>query len=271
MELSSYLSGFLLVMASGLLAIVGLLATRKVMDFEKLRASHEVGGYLLTVVGTLYAVLLGLVVVDAMQQYQRAREVTEKEANNLVDVYIFADQLPPKQCADLRAKCNDYADQVIDTEWQQMHGGQECPLSREKAITLLKALLDFRPTTETEKMLYPQMLQEGTQFWQNRHSRIGIAEKGVPIVEWVVLIIGAITTIFFTYFFGLEDIRLQLIMTSMIAMLIALNLMLLLFFGYPFRGDLSVKTDAFRSVQAIFKEGASPISPSGAEGAAPLQ
>jgi hypothetical protein len=89
---------------------------------------------------------------------------------------------------------------------------------------LTKALLDFRPATETEKLLYPQMLQEGTQFWQNRNSRIGIAEKGVPAVEWLVLIVGAVTTVFFTYFFGMEDLRLQVVMTAMIGMLIALNL-----------------------------------------------
>jgi hypothetical protein len=261
MDLNSYMAGSLLVLTSGAVAVLGLLVTRKIFDFERLRASHEVGGYLLTVVGTLYAVLLGLVVVDAMQQYQRAREVTEKEANNLVDVFILADQLPQRQCMDLRAKCDDYADQVINTEWQQMHGGGECPLSKDKAISLLKALLDFKPTTENERLLYPQMLQEGTQFWQNRHSRISIAEKGVPAIEWIVLIIGACTTIFFTYFFGLEDLRLQLIMTAMIAMLIALNLMLLLCFGYPFRGDLSVKTDAFRSVHEFFAEGLNP-SPS---------
>jgi len=260
MDLNSYLCGFLLVLASGLLAVLGLLATRKVMDFQKLVASHEVGGYLLTVVGTLDAVLLGLVVVDAMQQYQRAREVTEKEANNLVDVFILAAQLPKDRCTELRDKCSEYADQVINTEWQQMHGGDECPLSREKAIVLTKALLDFHPANDNERMIYPQMLEEGTQFWQNRNSRIGIAEKGVPAVEWLVLIVGAVTTIFFTYFFGMEDLRLQLIMTAMIGMLIALNLMLLLFFGYPFRGDLSVKTDAFRTVQAMFKEGDSPTA-----------
>jgi hypothetical protein len=257
MDLNSYMAGFLLVLASGLFAVLGLLATRKIMNFEKLRASHDVGGYFITVVGTLYAVLLGLVIVDAMQQYQRAREVTEKEANNLVDVFILSAKLPEPKCSEVRAMCSQYANQVIETEWQLMTVGTQCPVAQGKAISLMRTLLDFQPGTDNEKALYPQMVQEGTQFWQNRQSRIAMAAKGVPTIEWVVLIIGAITTIIFTYFFVLEDLRLQVIMTAMIAMLISLNLMLFVFFDYPFRGDLSVRTDAFRSVQAIFKEAGS--------------
>jgi len=254
MDLNTYVVGFLLVLASGLLSVLGLWVTRKVMDFEKLRASHDVGGYFITIVGTLYAVLLGLVTVDAMQQYQRAKEVTAKEANNLVDVFILSAKLPPAKCTEVRTLCVDYADQVIATEWHLMGDGNACPMAQERAINLLKTLLEFKPQNEDEKTLYPQMVQEGTDFWQNRQSRISMAEKGVPAIEWVVLIVGAITTIVFTYFFVLDDLRLQMIMTAMIAMLIALNIMLFVFFDYPFRGDLSVKTDAFRSVQAIFKE-----------------
>jgi hypothetical protein len=258
MGLNTYLSGFLLVLASGVLAVLGLIATRQIMKAENLRASHDVGGYFITIVGTLYAVLLGLVVVDAMQQYQRAREVTEKEANNLIDVFILSARLPEPKCSEVRGMCTEYANQVIETEWSLMTGGEQCPVAQQKAIILMKGLLDFQPATENEKALYPQMVQEGTQFWQNRQTRISMAAKGVPPIEWVVLIIGAITTIVFTYFFGLEDLRLQAIMTAMIAMLISLNLMLFVFFDYPFRGDLSVKTDAFRSVQNIFKEAGGP-------------
>ena len=78
MQLDSYFGGVVVVLLSTLASVAGLLITRKLVDLNKLRASHEVGGYLLSVVGTLYAVLLGLVVVDAMQKFHVARDVTEK-------------------------------------------------------------------------------------------------------------------------------------------------------------------------------------------------
>jgi hypothetical protein len=179
--------------------------------------------------------------------------VTGKEADNLVSVFILAGKLSEPKCSEVRKLCNEYAGQVIGTEWHLMTDGTHCPVAHEKAVELMKTLLDYQPQTENERLLYPQMVQEGTEFWQNRQARVSMAEKGVPEVEWIVLIIGAFTTVFFTYLFGLDDLRLQLLMVAMIGMLISLNLMLLLFFAYPFRGDLSVKTDAFKTVQSIFK------------------
>jgi len=248
-----YVFAGLLVLGATFLSVLGLLATRKVVNFEKLRSSHDVGGYLLSVVGTLYAVLLGLVVVDAMQQFQNAREVTEKETNTLADIFIMAKRLPEPTGSRVRKMCSDYANQVVNTEWSQMHCSTYCSVAREMAVDLMAALIDFEPQTENQKALYPQMLQEASQLWQSRQARINIALKGVPAIEWTVLIAGAVITVFFTYFFGLEDLKLQLIMTAMVAMLISLNLMLVLYFGYPFGGSMSIQTDSFKSVQRIFK------------------
>ncbi len=82
MQLDSYFGGVVVVFLSTLVFVAGLLITRKLVDLNKLRASHEVGGYPLSVVGTLYAVLLGLVFVDAMEKFQVARDVTQSEWQN---------------------------------------------------------------------------------------------------------------------------------------------------------------------------------------------
>ncbi len=249
----SYWGCFLLVISGGLLAVCGLLITRKIINFEKLRSSHDVGGYLLSVVGVLYAVLIGLVIVDAMHEFQEARNVTEREANNLSDIFLFASQLSEPQHSQVQKACVDYANIVINKEWKDMDNGTYSPEARRKAIELIKVLLNFQPKSDIEKALYPQMVSDASQVWGNRRERINIAINGVPGVEWVVLIAGAVITVFFTYFFGLENLWLQIIMTFMVTLLISLNLSLLLLFGYPFSGDLCVHADSFRLDQSIFE------------------
>jgi hypothetical protein len=133
-----------------------------------------------------------------------------------------------------------------------MRNGTYCPLSQQKAINLMSSLMDFEPRTENEKAVYPKLVDEASQFWQNRKSRISMAEKGVPAIEWAVLIAGALITVLFTYFFALEHLKLQMLMTSMVAMLISLNLTLLLLFAYPFSGQLAVPEGPFKSIQTIF-------------------
>lgn len=251
--MNAYFTVLFTVIVSDLIAVAALLLTRKFVNLDKLRSSHDVGGFLIAIVGTLYAVLLGLIVVDAMQQYQHAREITERETNYLTDVFVLAKGLTEPRSSQLQRMCASYVEQVVDTEWDQMRAGTFCPIARQKAIDLMSSLMNFDPKTEREKAIYPQLVNEASQFWQNRQERISITKKGIPPVEWLVLIVGAIITIFFTYFFALEHTRLQAIMTAMVATLISLNLALLLLFAYPFSGDLSVQSEAFRSIREIFR------------------
>ncbi len=56
---------------------------------------------------------------------------------------------------------------------------------------------------------------------------------------------GAIVTVSLTYVFVFDDLRVQITLTTMVALLIALNIFLILMFGYPFSGDLSVSPKSF--------------------------
>ena len=70
-------SGLLVIAAANGLAIFGLLATRRMLRRLDMISHHEVGGFLLSVVGTIYAVILGLIVVDSLAKFQQARQATE--------------------------------------------------------------------------------------------------------------------------------------------------------------------------------------------------
>jgi hypothetical protein len=73
MKIDSYISGFFLVGASTLVSVIGLLVVRRVLHSKTLISRHDDGGYLLSVVGTVDAVILGLIVVDVMGKFQEAR------------------------------------------------------------------------------------------------------------------------------------------------------------------------------------------------------
>lgn len=252
MGLDTYGGGVVLVLGSAVLAVIGLLVTRKIIDLDRLRSSHDVGGYLLSVVGTLYAVLLGLVVVDAMSKFSLAREVTEREANCLADVYVLAQCLPEKKRDEVRAICVSYAKAVIDTEWADMDEGAYCPVAHQTAVDLMQSLINIEPISENQRALFPIMASEAGDMWKARRQRINMALNGIASAEWFTLIVGGAITIFFTFFFGLENLKLQIAMTAMVAVLISLNVYLVALFGYPFSGDLKIGTEAFRIDQSIF-------------------
>jgi hypothetical protein len=250
----TYLLAFAMFMGSAIVAVLGLLAARKWLNLERLRSHHEVSGYLIAVGGTLYAVLLGLIVVDAMGQGQKARGLVERETNSIADVYILSANLPSPKRDKVRTLCKEYADQVLSTEWQQMSCGSYCTVSQGLALGLMTELMNFEPRSENDKALYPKMVEEASDFWQNRQARIKEAERGIPTLELIALLLGAVLMIVWTYLFGSEHFALQVSMTAMIAMLISLNFILLFLFAYPFRGDFSIKSDSFTTLQAVFRQ-----------------
>jgi hypothetical protein len=73
-------------------------------------------------------------------------------------------------------------------------------------------------------------------------------------VEWFVLILGGIVTVVFTYFFGIESLKVQVMMTVMVSLLISLNLYLVILFGAPFSGDLQVSPEALHVDKLIFDD-----------------
>jgi hypothetical protein len=250
-KLDSYLSGFLMVGASAVLAIVGLVVVRRVLHARNLISSHDVGGYLLSVVGTLYAVILGLVVVDSMGKFHEARLKTEQEANALADLILLADQMPMDHRERLRKLTLDYVDRVVRVEWPTMDHGRHDPESRRAAIDLIEAVCGFQPVSDKQRTIYEAQVAASCELWNCRRSRIVTASHGVATLEWVVLILGGVITVAFTYFFKLEHLNIQVVMTAMVSTIIALNLFLVLMFGYPFSGDLKVPSDIFDAVASV--------------------
>lgn len=242
----------IIVLGGTLASVAGLLLARKCIDFEKLIPSHDVGGYLLAVVGTLYAVMLGFVVLDTTQHYQHAQEVTKMEANTLADVFIMASRLHEPERSKIQGACKSYINQVIQTEWSQLSCGTYCPLAKEKAVDLMRELVELIPKGEIEMALYPLLVRESGQFWQNRQARLLSAENHLPLFEWVILCLGAVIVIVFTFLFGLENVKLQVLMTGLLGMLISLNFSLILFFAYPYNSDLGIQSSAFKGVEDAF-------------------
>jgi hypothetical protein len=235
--------------------LFGLAFARRSLHRHDLVKIQEVASYLFAVVGTLYAVILGLIVVDSMSKFSEARLTVAAEANALSDIVLFASQLDGDAPRRVRALAEAYVKTVTDREWSLMSAGQSSPEAKKLAVDLSVAILSFEPKTEREQEIFAAQMEAGTQFWNNRRLRVvTAAHSGLPLLEWIVLIVGGVITVVFTYFFQLDDFRLQLMITGMLAAVIALNLYLILMFASPFSGDVKVHPEGFDASRYIIEE-----------------
>lgn len=253
MQVDSYFNTITILSLSVLLSLIGLIWVRQKVPIDSLMQNHEVGGYMLSVVGTMYAVLLGLVVVDAMTRFQEARTIVEAEANSLADVFVLSRRFPEEKQKKIESICLDYVTEVVQVEWDLMGTGDKSFKARKLVFDLIHEVIDFEPVTESQKAIYPMAVESVCNLWDNRRARTNISDNGMPVEEWVVLSLGAVVCTVFSYFFGLKNLKAQIIMTALSSSLIALNLFLVLMFGYPFSGDMKIKPDALYVDKLIFE------------------
>jgi hypothetical protein len=221
-------------------------------DKRKLEICHEVGGYYMSAVGTLYAIILGLVVNDASVKYDDARKYIEQETNALVQVYAGANSLSEASKMSIRGKINDYVRDVINVEWDKM-ALREASITTVTIFTsLTKEIGLIEPVTENQKAIYPRILDSIVSAAENRRGRIYINDYGMQSVEWISMIIGGVITISFTMFFIIDNIVAQKIMTIMISLILSMNLYIAYLLNNPFSGGLRLPDLYFVKLMETF-------------------
>jgi hypothetical protein len=250
--MNGFLYGFLFVTLTTVCAVLGMLLVRARVSLATLLSYHQVAGYLLSVIGTLYAVLLGFVVVEAMQDMQEVRGLVSVEASGLANMFLCANGLPAVKKDAIQALCRQYAQEVISDEWVTLQRGHYSQKTFHSAFRLWKEITTFDPANQRQQLIQQQLLTEVSSMTQNHRTRVVNSTRGVAPIMWVALIVGGIFTVVFTYFFGVEDIKVQALMTMLVSIVLSLNLCLVFIFGNPMLTDLGVKPGPFRLDLDIF-------------------
>jgi hypothetical protein len=246
--MSTWLLGVLLVGPTVSVALAGLFAVRRAVPVSSLRGHHDVAGFILAVLSVIYAVLLALVVIAVWEDFETARVTAAEEANGLMGIFRMSHGLPASVHAPVQRQAQAYARMVVDEEWALMARGEESPGAQGALDGLWRVFTAIEPRTEREVALYSESLTALRELGDNRRMRLLESREGVPAVMWVVLCFGGLGTIVFTYFFGVDNIRSQALMTALLTVEIALALFLISALNYAFSGDIRVQPDAFRSV-----------------------
>ena len=81
-------------------------------------------------------------------------------------------------------------------------------------MELRRGVLTFEPPTDWEDDLYAQSLTLIGELDQNRALRLLEVREGIPSILWVVLILGGVTTVCFTYLLGVRTEWLHVFMIA---------------------------------------------------------
>jgi uncharacterized membrane protein len=105
-----------------------------------------------------------------------------------------------------------------------------------------------------DQVRYNQMLEQLHSLGDARRERLLVAGEGLPIILWIVLILGGVITVCFTYLFGLENTLVHLLMVAALALIISLSLFTVAALDYPFKGDIRIHPAAYEQDLERFRE-----------------
>jgi len=237
----------------GLWLVIGLgamVVVRRFTNVETLREHNDVAGFVLAVVGVVYAVLLAFVAIGAWERFAVAEVHTYDEANALTQAYRDVAVFPQKN--EIRSELKNYVSEVLYKEWPAMaDGGQSL-----HASVLLEHIAEqsrnLQPLNDGQSNIHAEILQSINQALLDRADRLTMDSGGLNEEVWYTLIIGGVITIGFALLFGYRSVAMQVLIVGGLIVSIAIVFYLTISLDYPFQGHIHVEPGAFENALRSF-------------------
>lgn len=252
------MDGVLIIGGSLAVSLGGMWLVRTKVPRETLLENHEVAGYMLSIVGTLYAILLGLIVVNVQTKFEVANQMAVTEANCLSDLAHLANLYSESTRKQIHQHLFEYATSARDQDWSKVSTGQAKEATIPSYRALWKTINKLELNGSKQESAFSNILTTMAQLSDARRFRMVASHNGLSPILWAVLIIGEVLIVWFTYFFFVENIKAQTIMTTFVVVFLSLNLLLVFLYDNPYRSELGARNAGVTFHPEWFKEEPEP-------------
>ena len=235
-------------------ALAGLRYVRKKYPAEVLKENHEVAAIIFNAFGLLYGVVVAFVVFVTWSGYDDATKNLQMEANEADDIFHITEAYPDPARKMIQQALMDYVALVYNDELKRMSQGDISLHSNRAMATLITEFYQMDEKSVPNRELYSESLRGMNKLAEYRRLRIFAGNNTIPSVIWVVLLIGGLITVSYTYFLGVKNIRAQYLMTAALTVTITLILVLIYILDHPFTGESSVSLKPLKEVIEIMQK-----------------
>ncbi|HEX4653456.1 MAG TPA: DUF4239 domain-containing protein [Candidatus Udaeobacter sp.] len=237
-----------------LFALAGLYLVRRKYSAEALKENHEVAAIIFNAFGLFYGVMVAFVVFVTWSGYSDATKNLEMEANEVADVFHSTEAFPDSTRKLIRQELMNYATSVYNDELKKMSEGVVSLHYGGAMRRLLNAFYDIDEKSIPNRELYAETLTRLNNLAEYRRLRIFAGNDTVPSAIWLVLLVGGVFTVSFTFFFGMKNIKAQYLITTTLTVTITLILFLIYVLDHPFTGTSKISTDPLKDVMEIMQK-----------------
>jgi hypothetical protein len=248
------MSFFVVSAITTLVALAGLYLVRKRYSADVLKENHEVAAIIFNAFGLFYGVMVAFVVFVTWSGYSDATKSLQMEANDVADIFHSTKTFPEPARSVIKKELINYTNSVYNDELKKMDRGQVTLQAGGPLHHVMDAFYDTNTQLFSNRELYGETLRRLNNLARDRRLRIFAANDTVPEAIWLVLLVGGVFTVLYTFFFGMKNIRAQYVITTTLTVTITLILFLIYVLDHPFTGTSKVSAEPLKEVIGIMQK-----------------
>lgn len=246
--MSNVVSGLIVVAVAGLIGAVGLFVRLRVFPGKEDEEREDVAGYVTMMVGVMFALILALALVSVWEDKDSAEGHVATEASSLNETYLLGASMLPADQEKIQAAASAYADHVVHTEFPKMRSGKEIDDTGWQLLTNLRtSFLNANVSTPARQAVLSDATTQISNLADARRGRLEDADKRMPSVLWIGLVLGGVLTVAMTFIYGIEQRFTHVGMVMGMAALIGFVLILIYNLDNPFNSGTGADSGPFTS------------------------
>jgi hypothetical protein len=251
--LNTFLLAILIIVAPAVLTGLCVLTARRFLH-ERVREGHnDVLVPLFLTAGTIYAVMLGFLVVVVWEAYGDAKGNVALEASTLTTMYRMTNGMDAAELKAMREHIRTYTEAVVGKEWEiQARTGGAAPEARRQIAEIYREFSRM-PADVGNSSINREFLQQFSDVTAARNKRTLQASEEVPWVLWFGLIGGATIVIAMSCLLYMDTWWPHMVMSGVLSLMIGMLLFITVILAKPFQGALALEPGPFEHSLSVYK------------------
>jgi len=245
--MSDLIAPLLIVLGAALIGMTSIMIKHKLFPPEPDTEPGEgVGEYIAMMVGVLYALVLGIVLVAVWEGRDDAEGNVQSEASSLNQIYILAQDIPAPSGPKIQEDVKSYATLVVNKEWSEMAAHQALSQAGWTSLDkITNAIEAYQPVSAVQQNVSAEALSQLSTVYDARRGRAGDSTDGLSPVLWIGLILGGVLTVSFVFCFGVQRNGNHLAMVMGLTGLIGFLVLLVFELNHPFSGSMGIDSGVY--------------------------
>ena len=240
------------ILVLGTALVIGLgssTGVRAIFRLKTTKQETDIAINMMQVVAAYIGILLAFAAVEVWQDFADAQTAVHQEAATGSELYRDLTTYGPGAQA-VRTELRSYITSVVHDEWPLLQEGHGSMATEVALARLYQGFGNIQPHDNRDSAIYAESFSKLNDLVVLRRNRLIASRTGIPVILWVVGLVGSIVTVSYSSAFARG--RYNLTMIAGISLTIGLVFLFILTVNNPFKGGLKVDNHEMTQLTSLF-------------------